>query len=184
MFHPIVLHGQSLGTLFIQSGMQQWNARLERYSAIVAVLMLGSAVVALLVSSRLQRVISEPILDLQQTMNTISAQKNFALRVAKTQEDEIGALIDGFNTMLAEIQQRDGALHRANDDLTAQTRMLEEQVAERVRAQDELKTLNATLERRVAERSAAAEARAPRARALGTARSRPRPESCSRFSTA
>jgi signal transduction histidine kinase/DNA-binding response OmpR family regulator/methyl-accepting chemotaxis protein len=160
VFHQIVLHEQTLGTLFIKSGMQEWHARLKRYSGIVGVLMLGSALVALLVSSRLQRVISEPILDLQRTMSTISAQKNFALRVAKTQEDEIGELIDGFNTMLAEIQQRDAALHRANDDLTAQTRELEQQVVERLRAQEELKTLNSTLEQRVAERSAAAEARA------------------------
>ena len=71
--------------------------------------MLGSALFALLVSSRLQRVISEPILGLEKTMRKVSAQKNFSLRAAKSQNDEIGGLIDGFNTMLAEIQPRDAA---------------------------------------------------------------------------
>ena len=62
--------------------------------------------------------------------------------------------------MLAEIQQRDAALHGANDELRSRTRELEQEISERLRAQDELKTLNTTLEQRVAERSAAAEQRA------------------------
>ena len=59
VFHPIVLHGQTLGTLYIESDMRQWHARLSRYTGIVGVLMLGSALVAFLLSSRLQTVISE-----------------------------------------------------------------------------------------------------------------------------
>ena len=153
VFHEIVLHEQSLGTLYIQSDMQQWYARLRNYTAIVGILMLGAALFALLVSARMQRVISQPILDLEQTMKTVSATKTFSLRVTKTQDDEIGALIDGFNEMLAEIQGRDAALQ-------SRTSELEQEVTERLRAQDELKTLNRTLEQRVAERSAAAEQRA------------------------
>ncbi len=40
VFHGIVLHEQSLGTLYIQSDMQQWYARLRNYTAIVGILML------------------------------------------------------------------------------------------------------------------------------------------------
>ena len=107
--------------------MQQWNERVSRYTGIVAVLMLGSALSALLVSSRLQRVISEPILGLEKTMRNVSAQKNFSLRAVKSQNDEIGGLIDGFNTMLAEIQTRDAALQGANHDLTVRTQELEQE---------------------------------------------------------
>ena len=103
---------------------------------------------------------------------------------SRRSDDEIGALIDGFNTMLAEIQQRDAALQSANDALQTRTQQLEQQIAERLRAQDELKTLNTTLEQRVAERSAAAEQRAEEARAVAGTRSRSRRASCSRFSTA
>ena len=93
-------------------------------------------------------------------MRSVSAQQSFALRAVKTNDDETGSLIDGFNAMLAEIQQRDTALQGVNDNLTVRTRELEREVTERLRAQEELKTLNATLEIRVAERSAAAEQRA------------------------
>ena len=76
VFHGIVLHEQSLGTLYIQSDMQQWYARLRNYTAIVGILMLGAALFALLLSSRMQRVISQPILDLEQTMRTVSATED------------------------------------------------------------------------------------------------------------
>jgi signal transduction histidine kinase/DNA-binding response OmpR family regulator len=160
VFHAITLHDQLLGTVFIESDMQQWHERVQRYTGIVAILMLGAAVCALLLSSRLQRMISEPILRLQETMRAVSAQQSFALRAVKTQDDEVGSLIDGFNAMLAEIQTRDAALQGANENLRVRTRELEQEVTERLRAQEDLKILNATLERRVAERSAAAEQRA------------------------
>jgi signal transduction histidine kinase/DNA-binding response OmpR family regulator/methyl-accepting chemotaxis protein len=163
VYYAIVLHDQTLGTLYIESDLRQERERLVRYSGLIAVLMCGAAFVAFLLSSRLQRVISEPILALERTMHSVSSQKNFGLRVARTQNDEIGALIDGFNTMLFEIQQRDAALQSANDALHTRTQQLEQQVAERVRVQDQLKTLNTTLEQRVAERSAAAEQRAEEA---------------------
>jgi signal transduction histidine kinase/DNA-binding response OmpR family regulator/uncharacterized membrane protein affecting hemolysin expression len=160
VFYPITLHDQTLGTVYIESGMGQLRARLVSYSGIVGILMVGAAMVALLLSSRLQRVISEPILALEKTMRTVSREKTFEVRVDKPQDDEIGALIDGFNSMLAELQERDRALQGAHDALKSRTIELEHQIVERVRAQEDLKTLNTTLEERVAERSAAAEQRA------------------------
>ena len=160
VFHEIVMHDQTLGFLYLESDMQQWYARLNRYAMILGILLVGSAFFAFLLCSRLQRVISEPILKLEKAMRTVSTKKNFALRVAKSHSDEIGALIDGFNTMLSEIQQRDGALQSANKDLRMGTQTLEQEVVERERAQEKLRALNETLEQRVAERSAAAEQRA------------------------
>ena len=70
--HQIELHGQILGTVYVESDMQEWDARLKRYTGIVFVLILGSAIVALLLSSRLQRMISGPILGLQETMRSVA----------------------------------------------------------------------------------------------------------------
>ena len=160
VFHRITNGPTTLGTVYLESNMQQWRERLIRYSGIVAILMAASALVALLLSSGLQRMISGPIVELERTMATVSTQKNYSLRVKKTQNDEIGALMDGFNTMLFEIQRRDIAVQRASDTLQTRTRELELEVAERQRVQDQLTVLNRTLEQRVAERSAAAEQRA------------------------
>ena len=160
VFYRIGPDKEAIGTVYLESSMQHARERLLRYSGIVAILMCGAALLALLLSSRLQRVISVPIVELEKTMATVSAQKNFSLRVKKTQNDEIGALIDSFNTMLYEIQRRDIAVQRASDALQTRTKQLEQEVAERERVQEQLTTLNRTLEQRVAERSAAAEQRA------------------------
>jgi signal transduction histidine kinase/DNA-binding response OmpR family regulator len=121
--------------------------------------MAGAALVALVITSKLQSVVSKPIMDLERTMKAVSVNKNYGLRAEKSSDDEVGRLIDGFNTMLAEIQDRDAALQLANQQLTQGTNELELEVAERIRAEQQLKSVNETLEQRVAERSAAAEER-------------------------
>jgi PAS domain S-box-containing protein len=156
VFYRIAPREQTLGTFYLESDMRVWRDRLIRYTGIVLLLMCGAALIAFLVSSQLQRVISEPIVELEQAMRTVSTQKNFGLRVRKRGNDEIGTLIDGFNAMLLETQRRDTALQRANETLSARTRELEQQMAERQRVQEELTKLNLTLEERVAERTAAA----------------------------
>jgi len=69
-------------------------------------MMLGAALVSFLLSSRLQRLISEPILRLVETMRTVSSGKNYSVRAVRSSDDEVGALIDGFNQMLDEIGAR------------------------------------------------------------------------------
>ena len=97
-----------------------------------------SGLFAWLVSSRLQILISRPILHLEDTMRMVSVNKNYEVRALKVYGDEIGRLIDGFNTMLSEIQQRDKALQCANDELKTRTRELEAEIIHHKRTQEEL----------------------------------------------
>src|SRR5260370_12395218 len=71
-------------------------------------------------------------------MRMVSSNKNYAVRAVKTYSDEIGRLIDGFNTMLSEIQQRDTAVQSTNGEVKTRTQELEEEVFQRKQAQEEL----------------------------------------------
>jgi len=82
--------------------------------------------------------ISGPILHLEDTMRMVSATKSYEVRATKFYGDEIGRLIDGFNTMLSEIQHRDMALHHANDELKTRTMELEGEIVHRKEMQQEL----------------------------------------------
>jgi len=138
VFHDVTLNGERLGTLFLQSDMRQWSLRAKRYAVILCIFVLISGLFALLVSSRLQRLISRPILHLEDTMRMVSANRNYEVRATKSYGDEIGKLIDGFNTMLSEIQQRDTALRGANEELKSRTGELEKEILHRKQTQEEL----------------------------------------------
>ena len=68
-------------------------------------------------AARLQRLISDPILDLARTAFAVSSGKDYSLRAKKRNDDEIGFLFDRFNEMLGQIQERDIALQQARESL-------------------------------------------------------------------
>jgi signal transduction histidine kinase/CheY-like chemotaxis protein len=138
VFSDVTLRGEHLGTLFLQSDMQRWNSRARQYAGILSLFVLISGVLSWFVASKLQILVSGPILELEHTMRAVSVDKNYAVRAVKTCGDETGRLIDGFNTMLSEIQHRDKAVQRANVDLKMRTQELENEIIHRKRTQDEL----------------------------------------------
>jgi signal transduction histidine kinase/CheY-like chemotaxis protein len=146
VFQEVTLNGEHVGTLFLQSDMRQWSLRAKRYANILIIFVLVSGLFALFVSSKLQGLISKPILHLEDTMRMVSSNKNYAVRAVKTYSDEIGRLIDGFNTMLSEIQQRDTALQSTNGELKTRTKELEDEVFQRKQAQEELLNAKHTAE--------------------------------------
>jgi len=89
VFRDVALKGEPLGTLFLQSDMRQWNLRAKRYASIFLSFVLISGFFALLVSSKLQKLISGPILHLEDTMRMVSATKSYEVRATKFYGDEI-----------------------------------------------------------------------------------------------
>jgi signal transduction histidine kinase/CheY-like chemotaxis protein len=115
LFRDIVLAGDKIGTVYVRYDLSEVRERYRRYAAMLAVVALASLLVALLLSFLLQRSISEPIRELAQVTRKVSAEKDYSIRVAQHNEDEIGELIEGFNAMLDQIQRQDGILQRAKE---------------------------------------------------------------------
>ncbi len=113
----IVLEGEVIGSVYLKSSLADFYRRLEWYVAFALFALCISLLIAYLLSRRLQRIISRPIMDLAQTMKMVSREKNYSVQVEKLGEDELGGLIDGFNEMLAQIQRRDHALERHREEL-------------------------------------------------------------------
>ena len=105
-------HKQS-GTILLRASLDQMHSRLRQFLIVVAGVLVVAGVVALLVSAQLQRVISEPVLNLSKTARAVSEKKDYAVRAEKLGNDEVGALIDSFNEMLVQIQKRDIELQAA-----------------------------------------------------------------------
>jgi signal transduction histidine kinase/DNA-binding response OmpR family regulator len=117
LFHPITRDRERIGTVYLQYSLQEMNARLARYAGIAGAIVLGASLIAFLFSSRLQRVISEPILSLARTARVVSEQKNYSVRAEKRTGDETGFLIDRFNEMLGQIEEHEKELQEVNEQL-------------------------------------------------------------------
>jgi signal transduction histidine kinase/CheY-like chemotaxis protein len=115
LFEPVLHEGSAIGTVAIESDMEELYIRLRGFARIVAVVLVGSLLVAFALSSRLQRLISRPILHLAEIESRVSRERDYTLRASKEGEDELGLLIDGFNEMLVQIQQRDAELTIAKE---------------------------------------------------------------------
>jgi two-component system, sensor histidine kinase and response regulator len=87
---------------------------------------LGVGTLAGLLSSRIRRLISDPIRQLTQKMEIVSRSQDYQVRVKSWSDDELGLLFDCFNEMLAEISVRDERLALHSEELKLE-------VAERTR---------------------------------------------------
>jgi len=143
LFKRITLNNKTVEIIYLQSDMEEMHQRLRRYTEIASIVLLASLFVALLLSSKMQKLISGPILHLADTAKTVSTEKNYSIRAIKHGRDELGYLIDGFNEMLTQIQERDAALQETHDDLEQRveqrTEQLQQEIAERKRAEETLR---------------------------------------------
>ena len=151
LFHRILLDQEVIGTIFIRSDLTALQLRLQRYLLMIGGVFLGAMLIAVALSARLQRTITEPIVSLARTVSQVSVDKDYAVRVVQRSQDEIGLLVRGFNEMLAQIQQRDTELQRSRDALEERveerTRDLQQQIAERVKAEGALREYTKQVER-------------------------------------
>jgi signal transduction histidine kinase/CheY-like chemotaxis protein len=146
VFRPIVLDHETIGTVYIRSDLLQFDERFRRYMVIAGVVLLAAMLVAFVLSSRLQGVISGPLLHLASVTREVSLSRDYSKRAVRTGDDEIGELIDGFNGMLSEVQKRDDQLSDHQETLEAEvqarTQDLVNANAELTRARDRAESAN------------------------------------------
>jgi signal transduction histidine kinase/HAMP domain-containing protein len=124
LWQPVSLQGEHLGTLGIVAHLGELSRRLVIFSLVLATVLVACTLAALLFSTRLQRLVSVPILELAGTAKRVSEEHDYALRAPKRTEDEIGFAVDAFNQMLVRIQGADNALRDAEEKSRGQARLL------------------------------------------------------------
>jgi len=110
VWQDVVSGNEVVGYLYLESD----NSLIDTFvkKSIIGLLMIVTigALVAYLLASILQRLISEPIEHLTMTASMITAKEDYNLRAEIESDDEIGVLTEEFNKMIAQIQVRSLAL--------------------------------------------------------------------------
>jgi signal transduction histidine kinase/drug/metabolite transporter superfamily protein YnfA len=146
IFEPIVLDGETIGTVCLRCDLGPMYAALKRNIENTVIALVLSAIAAYFISSKLQQIISGPILALAKVARDVSEKRDYSTRASKQNNDEVGLLIDSFNEMLEQIQQRDSELVKAKGELeirvqertcelTSSNEHLKDEISEREKAE-------------------------------------------------
>jgi signal transduction histidine kinase/DNA-binding response OmpR family regulator len=143
LFHSVYLEGDKTGSIAIVSDLTGIRARLLEYGKIALLVLFISTLATYLISARLLRIVSDPIVHLARIAGKVKADENYSLRATANSNDECGILMRSFNQMLEQIEQRDLALNNARDELEQRveqrTADLRIEVAERIRAEEQMR---------------------------------------------
>lgn len=148
IYHDIVFEKEIIGQIHIHSDLNELYANLLRHAAVFLIAILFSLCAVYVMSARLYKTITGLISDLVHTMSTVSEKKDYSVRAAVKGKDELGAMAEGFNEMLVQVQSRDA-------ELEAYRKNLEELVDRRTR---QLQTANEQLRNELTERNKIEEA--------------------------
>ena len=126
LHQSITVDGETVGTIHLVANLA------ELYNDLAEDLLIGAFVTILLIlfsiiaASFLNGVISNPILALTETMQRISREQDYGIRMPQSSNDEIGVLVQGFNAMLETVESRD-------EELVTYRESLEQLVEERTK---------------------------------------------------
>ncbi|MBZ2170623.1 ATP-binding protein [Nitratidesulfovibrio sp. SRB-5] len=126
----LAYQGEELGSVVVMvspRGIHDALSAMVRENA-VRVTLVGFVLVVLIILI-LRRTVVVPVAGLAQVARKVAEERNYALRAARHGHDEIGRLVDAFNTMLEQVE-------RHERQLTVQQAELERMVRERTTALD------------------------------------------------
>lgn len=122
----IILNDRYLGSVYLRSDLSELSAFLTQSFVTGMLMLLLSCIIAYILASRLQAVISRPILSLSKITADVTETQDYSIRAEKQTDDETGLLIDSFNNMLTKIQHSSAALIQSEEKLRRITDNLQE----------------------------------------------------------
>jgi len=143
LYRSVYLERDKTGSIAIVSDLTGIRARFLEYSKIALLVLFISTLATYLISARLLRIVSDPIVHLARIAGKVKAEENYSLRATSYSNDECGMLVRSFNQMLEQIEQRDLELNQARDELEQRVEQrtgdLRIEVAERIRAEEQMR---------------------------------------------
>ncbi len=125
----IILDNEKIGTVFLHAGLEDYSERVGNFINAFIIILITALVLVLLLSTKMQQLISHPIINLTKTMKEVSINKDYDIRIKEKGKDEIGQLITGFNTMISQIEKQNIAITLAKEQAENSAKIKEQFLA-------------------------------------------------------
>ncbi len=118
--NPIKFSGKRLGWIYVAASMDELAVRMRQLLLIGTLIFLSAGVIAYLFAVRVQRYITQPLINLQHVLRTITKSRDYSLRATKESDDEFGNLVLDFNRMLHMVQEANLRLSDAVEEIKSE----------------------------------------------------------------
>ena len=116
--HRIVFQGKPVGTVYIAAQLTETGRRERQYLVIAFGVLLICMAAGVLISATARRLVARPLIALAETARRVSRERDYSVRADPHPDgDEVAVLVEAFNEMLVQIQERDTALNRGREEL-------------------------------------------------------------------
>ncbi|MDD1605747.1 MAG: EAL domain-containing protein [Methylococcaceae bacterium] len=103
---PIMVDTEQAGTVYIHANFTAAYWHKIQFIGLLSLVLLSVSIVAFLLSTPLLRLISAPISKLVAAAEAISASHDYSLRAVKSNDDELGVLVDAFNALITTVEKQ------------------------------------------------------------------------------
>jgi signal transduction histidine kinase len=124
--HLILLDQKLIGTLYMSTDLHELKERAAIRTTLGFFTLSVSILIAFGLALWYQKIFIQPVLHLSRLFHEIGEKKQYTLRAQKTSEDELGVLVESFNSMLEAIQTRDQAIDQKSRELEFSNKELEQ----------------------------------------------------------
>lgn len=114
-FFPILLDDTPIGTLYIEISQQDLIHRIQQFLIFSGIILAAASILSLLLASRLQEVVARPMRELSDTLRNIMLRKDYSIRASKENNDELGDLVDLFNSLLRTVEEENASLKTSEE---------------------------------------------------------------------
>lgn len=143
IIYTIKRENEYYGMLYIRISTRNIEQRLVHNLTVMGILTLFLFVALILAARYLQKLISEPILNLAKHAARISSTHDYSLQIRPLGNDEVAFLYTQFNNLLIQIEKRKEEQDKAEQEIVKLNSLLEKKIEERTQ---QLKQANKALE--------------------------------------
>ena len=114
---------ERVGDLLIHYDLSAFNKSWMLDVLFNAGILLVVMVVVYLIATKMQSIISRPVIALRDAAHNFVENEDYSIEVPKTSYDELGDMVNAFNSMVKKMEERDHALVQAMEEAESANRM-------------------------------------------------------------